>query len=661
MSTSSKYFDVLPPEQQAIMAKCFHPSGSFTEFSRQEVEQSFPDRFEKIARMYPDGTAIKTADRVLSYADLNAIANGIAQAIIAQHGHKSELIGLLLETGVALIASMLAVLKAGKYFVLLDPSFPKPRIGSLLEDSQAEILLTDSEHFSLASEVAGSTCRLINLKSITGGNSAENICLPISADALAYFTYTSGSTGRPKCVLQTHRMILHDAMLRINGYHLCDRDRFGLLASGTSSAIRNALVVHLGGAALLPYQARNEGITGLIPWLSEEKISICLIASPLFRSLCETLSGQQLLADLRLLRLTSETLYSTDVCLFKNFFPSSCVLFNGLSSTETGLLRLFPVDHNTEIAGSEVPVGFAVEDQEILLLDDDGKDVGFNAVGEMVVRSKYLSPGYWKDPALTQAKFKADPDGGEKRLYFTGDLGLMLPEGRLVHKGRKDFRVKIRGYGVDLKEVGKALLDHSAITGAVLVARRNKLGESFLVAYVSSPSERKLTVGELMNFLKHRLPDYVIPSRFVFLDAFPLTPNGKIDRKALPDPGRSRPELDTPLLAGRTPLEKDLAQIWGEVLELDQIGIHDNFLDLGGDSLAATRIVSRVIARFQTEIPLRSLFQSPTVAEMAVVIKEHEAKKLEQNDLDRILTELEALSEEDAQRVLSTIMQNEAS
>jgi acyl carrier protein len=270
-----------------------------------------------------------------------------------------------------------------------------------------------------------------------------------------------------------------------------------------------------------------------------------------------------------------------------------------------------------------------------------------------VVRSLYLSAGYWGRPDLTEAKFKPDPQGGDKGLYFTGDLGFRLPDGCLIHKGRKDFRVKIRGYGVEIAEVEKALRHHASIKDVVIVARPNEAGEARLVAYFTSSTQPTPSVSEVRTLLKAKLADYMIPSAFVMLDALPLTPNGKVDRKALPDPGTSRPELDSAYVAPKTLIEQELANIWGEVLSLNQIGIYDNFFDLGGHSLAATRVVSQVIKQFQLELPLQSLFQSPTVAEMASVIAENQAKKLAEKDLNRILSELESLSDEEAQRLVA--------
>jgi acyl carrier protein len=263
-----------------------------------------------------------------------------------------------------------------------------------------------------------------------------------------------------------------------------------------------------------------------------------------------------------------------------------------------------------------VPVGYAVKDTEVLLLDDDGNQAGVNEVGEIAVRSRYLSPGYWRKPDLTQAAFSSNTNGGDLRVYRTGDLGRMMSDGCLVHLGRKDFQVKIRGHRIELAEIEMALFSLGAIKETVVVAREDRPGDKRLVAYLVARSNPAPTVSAVRRALVEKLPDHMIPSAFVFLDALPQTTTGKVDRKALPPPSRKRPELETALVLPRTPVESALANIWSGVLGLDQVGADDNFLDLGGNSLAAIQVISRVIATFGVDLPLRSLFESSTLGEM---------------------------------------------
>lgn len=653
MTDLSKVTENRPVEQEAIRASCFHPTGTFVEFKKQDIEQSIPERFEQIVAHYPDRIAVKTKDQAISYDLLNNMANRVARALMARRGSEAEPVGLLFANGVPSVAAMLGVLKAGKFFVLLDSSSPKVRITGLLEDCQAGLVVTNQQNLSLASEFAGHRREVLNIDTLSSQLSNENIALSAAPGSLATIIYTSGSTGKPKGVIQNHRNILHYTMVRINELHICAHDRLSLLSSPTAGAIFITLAALLSGAALLPFDVQQEGATRLAPWLSQEDITICYIGSPLFRAFGATLTGKEKFPKLRLIRLASEAARASDLELYRKYFPSDCILVNSLSSSETGIVSKYLIDRKSQIVGSEVPVGYAVEDKEILLLDDSGREVGFNEVGEIAVKSRYLALGYYQEPELTKAKFRPDPEDSEKRLYLTGDLGLMTSEGCLVYKGRKDFRAKIRGYGVDTIEVERALLGHAAIKEVVVVVHANEAGEAALVAYFTSDDKRGPTVSELRRFLKEKLADYMIPSAFVMLDAMPLTHNGKVDRRALPVRDNSRPDLEIPFAAPQTSVDQKLAKIWAELLGIGQIGIHDNFFDLGGHSLLATRLISRVGAAFQIELPLRTIFEAPTVAGMAVQIVETKARMVFPQQLKDLLTDLDLLSNEETQRLLA--------
>jgi acyl-CoA synthetase (AMP-forming)/AMP-acid ligase II/acyl carrier protein len=652
MTDNSMYRPKPPPEQEAIRAKCFHPSGTFVEFKEEEIEQSIPERFEKIVRKYPDRIAVKTGRHIVTFAQLDAAATRVARTVVAERGKISEPIGVLVEPGSEQIATMLGILKAGKFIALLDPLFPDLRIGQILDNSQAKLVITNQEISSQTREFISRAVRVIELESIDLKLPSDNLNLRISPNALALIAYTSGSTGHPKGVVWNHRGLMHIAMQATNAFHICSDDKITLLTNGTVNTIANILAAALTGAALLPFSAQKEGLNQLASWLSREAISICWISSPLFRGLCESLTGEEQFPDLRLIRLASEATHKSDVVSFKKTFPPNSLMVNGLATSEAGFLTMNFIDHSSEIAASEAPLGFALEDKEISLLDDTGNTLGFKQVGEITVRSPFLSQGYWGQPDATEAKFKAEPSGTHQ-LHYTGDLALMLPNGCLLYKGRKDFRVKIRGYAVEIEEVERALLKHAAIKETIVLPRDANMGETRLLAYYTIFGQLRPSTQELRNFLKERLPDYMIPSTFVWLDALPLTPGGKINRKVLPDPGNARPELNTPYAVPRTPIEERLAQIWAQVLFLNQVGIQDNFFDLGGHSLVATRVISEISKTFQLELPIQTLFYSPTVADMAAAITEHQKMKLREQELDRLLTELESLSEEEAERLVS--------
>ena len=653
MSELSNPVPNLPPEQEAIRAKCFHPTGTFVEFKREEIEQSIPERFEKIVRMYPERTAVKTQNCTLTYETLNKSANRAANAIFSRLGVGQKPVALLLDNDASLIAAILGVLKAGKMYVPLDLSCPPARIRSNLDDSGADLIVADNKTLSVAKDLARNQTQLLNTDELYSA-CTENLGLALSPDALAYIMYTSGSTGEPKGVLQNHRNVLQKVMTQTNDFHISIDDGLALLyAYHFSASVRVIFGALLNGAGLFPTNPRDEGLARLASWLNKREISLYYSVPTLFRQLLSVLSEGEKFSTIRLVYLGSEPVTTKDVELFKRHFSPQCVLVNSLASSEAGTMRQYFITRDTPITGNHVPVGYEVSGREVLLVDDNGRLVGPNVVGQLVVKSRFLSPGYWRRPEQTQATFLPDPGGSEKRLYFTEDLGLMLLDGCLVYLGRRDFQVKIRGKRVEIGEIENALLQLDNIREAVVVARELRHGETSLVAYAVAMKHPPPNALALRSALREKLPDYMIPSRFIFLDALPSTITGKIDRRALPDPNNSRPEMDIPYVSPRTSTEEQLAQIWGEVLSLERVGIYDNFFDLGGHSLAATRVISLVFKQFQMEVPLQLLFQSPTVDEMAAVIAEHQTKKLGEEELARILAELESLSDEEAQRLVA--------
>jgi len=653
MSDHSRFATNLPPEQEAIRAKCFHPSGTFIEFKKEEIEQSIPERFEKIARQYPGRVAVKMGECALTYDQLNQAANRIARAILEYRGEGQEPVALLLGKDAALVTAILGALKTGTFYVPLDPSFPQARIAHMLQDSQAGLVVTNSKNLSLAREFAKDARQLLNIDELDSSLSADNPGLGISADGLACIIYTSGSTGQPKGVVQTHRNVLYSIRNRTNTFHICADDRVTFLSSVSFvGAVRDIFSSLLNGAALFPFDIREERLTNLADWLSQEKLTIYASVATVFRHFVTTWTGEEKFSELRVIYAGSEPVYKEDLELYKKHFSSSCVFIHGFGTTELSPAGLCFFNKDSQVHDSVLPAGYSVDDTEILLLDG-GKEVGFGQIGEIAIKSGYLSPGYWNRPDLTEAAFRLNPEGADKRIYLTGDLGRILPDGSLRHLGRKDFQVKIRGHRIEVSEIETALLTLKSVKEAVVVARDEGPTEKRLVAYIVTTEKPGPTVSTLRCALAEKLPDYMVPSTFVTLDALPLTPTGKVDRRELPVPAPTRPELNTFFVGPRTSVEKALSQIWAEVLSLKEVGVHDRFFDLGGHSLTATRVVSRVIKQFQTEVPLQVLFQSPTVADMAAVIAEHQAKKLGDHEIEAVLAELESLTDEEAKLLLA--------
>ena len=643
----------LPPEQLAIRAKCFHPSGRFEEFTKEEVEQSIPERFEKIVKRYPDRIAIKEAGQAVSYAELNQRANRLAHAILDRCGEGNLPIAILMEHGTSILVAIVAALKAGKIYVPLDPSYPVERLQYMFFDSQAELVVAHRETLSLARQMGSEDVAVIDVDEVAAGSPHDDMSVKITPGAFASIFYTSGSTGQPKGVVDNHRNLLHGTLRFTNGLHICTEDRLSFTHSCSSSAsLRRIFPALLNGACLFPLDLKRQGIGALVDLVVSE--SITHFSTGRIRNLVRSFSQQQWFPSVRLVSLGGEIVYRRDVELYKKIFPRDCVIGILMSSTEAGNITQFLINRDSQLAGEIAPIGYPAEDVEIMLLDDGGDPVRPDEIGEIAVKSKYLACGYWRRPQMTDERFRADPVGGEQRIYRTGDLG-RIEYGCLFHVGRKDDQVKVRGHRVEVAEIEAALLNLGYFRKAVVTLRDRGSAEKSLVAYVEPEKRPAPTSSALRKALAATLPDHMIPSRFVMLDTIPLTPTKKVDRKALPEPGNARPEMNTPFIAPRTSLERDISKIWGDVLSLDQVGVHDNFLDLGGHSLAAIRVISRVIPTFRVDLSPRALFDSPTVAEMAIVIESNLPKPATQEELDRILIELQAMSNEEAERLLTEV------
>jgi amino acid adenylation domain-containing protein len=601
-----------------------HPAQTFVPFDNTAIDQSLCARFEQQVASHPNRPAVVSTNWQFSYSELNKVANGIARAVLSHLGESEEPVALLFEEGAFIIAAVLGILKAGKIYVPLDPAFPHERMAYMLENSQARFLLTNTKHLSRAQQVARAGQKILNCDDIDINITAGNLDRPISAEAGAVLFYTSGSTGRPKGVLHNHRNILVETRNYTNDVKICPEDKLSQCHSSSFvNSIRNIYGALLNGATLLPYDLASEGIASLAEWIRLHRITIFHTVPTTFRRLLDTVEPAATFPTVRILRIGGEPINNNDVKRFQRHFSPHCALMHVIGPTETLTIRRFFITRDWRSNDGKVPVGYAVPDKEVVVLDETGRDVGADQIGEIAVKSKYLAVGYWRRPDLTQTAFIPDPRGGDERLYRTGDLGLMRPDGCLIHMGRKDFQLKIHGYRVEVAEVEEALLDVDSIEAAVVHAQADNTEESRLIAYVVPASDVAPTVSDLRRALAQTLPDFMIPSAFVFLEALPLSPTGKIDRQALPAPNHTRPALNVRYVAPRTRTESDLARIWAEVLELKQVGVHDHFLELGGDSLRATRILSRVTQAFRVELTIQALLEAPTIEQMAELIGPH--------------------------------------
>ncbi|HLP58760.1 MAG TPA: amino acid adenylation domain-containing protein [Candidatus Deferrimicrobium sp.] len=599
------------------MKKIIAPLNDFAEFKIEDIEQSIPSRFEQQVKKYPGQTAVKTKNTQADYETLNRLANRIAHAILTQTKNDENVIALLMEQGIPLIASILAVLKTGKIYVPLNPGYPLERNSYILNDSGAGLIVTNTRNTPLAGSLAGGI-RLLNVDEIADSVAPGNLELPISPDTPACILYTSGSTGQPKGVLDNHRNVLHNMMIYTNGLHISHEDHMTIFHSCSFGASRLDMYgALLNGAALHLRDMEEEGFSGMAGWLAQEKITLYHSTPTVFRHFISTLNGSETFPGMRIVHLGSEPVQLNDIALYKKHFHPGCLFLNRFGTTETGTVRLFFSNHETEFQGGSAPAGYAVHGMDILIRDDTGRQVKAGDTGEIAIKSRYLSQGYWRKPDLTQAVFLDDPVDAGERIYKTGDLGRILPDGCLVILGRKDSQVKIKGFRVEIPEIETALLKLGLFREAVVVPLKDRFENSYLAAYLVPAGETALNVSRLREELKKTLPEYMVPSAFVALKALPRTPNDKIDRKALPEPGKVRPELGVDYTVPQGDLEQLIVTTWEEVLQIEGIGTHDHFFDLGGSSLLMNIVHARLQEALGITISLIEMYEYPTVNALA--------------------------------------------
>lgn len=624
--------------------------------------------FENQALKAPDRVAAVFEERALTYGALNTRANQLAHYLRDSGVGPETVVGICLERCPELLVALLGVLKAGGACLTLDPNYPSDRLAFLAGDAQASVLLTHEklatrfdEAQSLrpphagdggSAEWLGKT--LVFLDKEWGKIAEQSGNTPsseITAGNLSFVFYTSGSTGHPKAV-----MWYHTEREKLNSwqeitYQLTERDRHLLKAPiGFTLVSKEAFLPLLtGGEVIIVPNGLERDPKYLVKLIAEHQISIITLVPSMLRALLEQ-DGLEKCVSLRHVCTFGEAFAPR---LQQRFFERMRAELNvTYGTTEAPSMTFFRCDR--ENPERKARLGTALPQKQVYLLDDQLQAVGAGEQGEIFLAGS-LARGYLGHPDLTAEKFMPNPVGEEPgaRLYKTGDLGRYLPDGSIEFIGRVDHQIKIRGVRVEPAEVERVIRQHPSVLEAVLIAHEDKPEHVRLIAYIVPDPASTPSIHDLRRHLTQHLPEYLIPAGFVFLEALPLNHHGKINRTALPVPGNLRPDLDTQFVAPRSPLEKQIAEIWRAVLALDCIGIYDSFLELGGDSLLASQLISRVTKSFHLDLPLQLLFQSATVSEMAVMIAGYQDKEPGSVELESAIAELESLSDEEAGRILS--------
>ncbi|MGH7833537.1 MAG: AMP-binding protein, partial [Candidatus Binatia bacterium] len=473
----------------------------------------------------------------------------------------------------------------------------------------------------------------------------------------------------PRGVLGGHRSLSHFLPWQAATFGLGAADRFSMLSGLAHDPLQRDIFTPLWlGATLCIPDPEIFGTPRLAQWMAEEQMTFAHLTPALAELLTESAASDCRLPSLRYAFFVGDKLTRRDVARLRRLAPGvTCVSSYGTTETQRAV-GYYIVPEEAEARENECkpvyPLGHGMKDVQLLVLTPGQRRAGVGELGEIYMRSPHLALGYL-DEELTRERFLTNPFTGMPgdRLYKTGDLGRYLPDGNVEFAGRADRQVKIRGFRVEPAEIEAALTQHPSLREAVVVAREDTRAERSvtenpkpdkrLVAYLIARAEQKPSTGELRRFLKSTLPDYMVPSAFVFLDALPLTPNGKLDHSSLPLPDQRDREEHGRSAASHTPMEKLIADIWAEVLQVERIGIHENFFDLGGHSLLVTRVLSRVRETCQVELPLRALFEDPTVAGLAAKITHARTQEAAPEDTANVLAELESLSDEQVQLLLA--------
>ncbi len=599
------------PEQKQLLA----------DWNDTQVDYPF-DRcihqlFEQQVERTPDAVAVVFAEQHLTYRELNRRANQLARHLQTLGVKTEVLVGICVERSLEMVVGLLGILKAGGAYVPLDPDYPQERLRFMLADTQVSVLLTQKHLEDKLPEHGAQFVYVDEWQSDLAPQDWENPVSQTNSKNLAYINYTSGSTGQPKGV-----EVLHQGVLRLLfgvDYVCLDADQRLLQMApisfdASTFEIWGALL-HGGQCVLFP--GKIPTTRELSHEIEKRGITTMWLTAALFNSIVD--ESPSALSGIRQLAIGGEALSVAHVRIAHENLPSTQII-NGYGPTESTTFAccyLIPRELNERT--KSIPIGRPIANTQVYLLDAHLQPVPVGVPGELHIGGDGLARGYLNRSELTAEKFIPNPFSSDPqaRLYKTGDLVRYLPDGGIEYIGRIDNQVKIRGFRIELGEIETALLQHPAVLQAVAIAREHDPGKKRLVAYIVCNTSQNAAIGELRQFLKEKLPEYMLPSAFVFLESLPLTPNGKIDLRALPAPDLTQ-QLEENFVAPRTEVEQRLAKIWAEVLGIEQVGIRDNFFELGGDSILSLQIVARA-NQAGIQLTPKQLFGNQTIAELAGV------------------------------------------
>jgi len=593
-----------------------------------ETEASYPrektvvELIEEQVERTPERVAVVYEGERLSYRELNGRANQLARRLQGWGVGPEEMVGICMKRSLEMVVGLLGVLKAGGAYVPLEPDYPRERLEYMVRDTGVRVVLTEERYRGLVEQEGLQVLSLDREWSEVEGEESGAVRSGVGPENLAYVIYTSGSTGKPKGVMNTHEGLFNRLWWMQQEYGLGEEDR--VLQKTPYSfdvSVWEFLWPLMSGARLV--MARPEGNRDsryLVEVIEQEQITTVHFVPSMLQVFVEERDVQRC-GSLRRVICSGEALSGE---LQERFYGRlGAELHNLYGPTEAAIDVTYWA---CERGGrrSSVPIGRPISNLQIYILDRYMNPVPVGVNGELHIGGVGLARGYLNRGELTAEKFVENPFAKESgaRLYKTGDVARFRADGVIEYVGRMDQQVKVRGFRIELGEIEAELMQHPEVSECVVLAREDEPGTKRLVAYVVGEKQATPKVTELRNWMKERLPEYMVPAAFVTVPAIPVTANGKVDRRALPMPEASRPELEQEYVAPRTPAEETLARIWADVLQLERVGVHDNFFELGGHSLLATQVTARIRDLLHLEVPLLKIFEFPVLAEFAEVLSQ---------------------------------------